>query len=107
MVTERAQGFPVRLRAPHDLSFLDAFGRVFLVLDQMSSGMLGFGVTGSQGRLYLKYAGAATLNCPNDPRLAVERLRSPRPGMSPPPSRTHRACIQRGLRIGIPRRVPL
>lgn len=75
MWIEQVQGHPVRLRAPHDLSFLDTFGRVFMVLDQMTSGALGFGVESEQGRLYIKYAGAQTINCPYDPRIAVERLR--------------------------------
>lgn len=75
MITEYVQGLAVRLKAFHDLSWVERFGRPFLVLDQLSSGMLCFGVENQQGRLFLKYAGAPCLNYPNNPRIAIDKLK--------------------------------
>lgn len=76
MITQLADGMPVRLKAFHDLSFLEHYGRVFSVFDEHSCGMLSFGLIGPKGqRLYLKYAGAPTINYPSDPALAVQKLR--------------------------------
>lgn len=69
-------GHSVRLKAFHDLSFVTRHGRVFSVFDQHSCGMLGFGLITDEGRrIYLKYAGAPTLNYPSDPSFAIEKLR--------------------------------
>lgn len=68
-------GLPVRLRAPHDLSFVARWGTVFAVLDEQDSGNLCLGVEGPGGRVFVKYAGAPTLRYDGDVAAAVERLR--------------------------------
>ena len=59
-VLQIVDGHKVRLKAPHDFGFLAQWGTVFTVLDQQDSGNLCFGVEGSDGRLFVKYAGAET-----------------------------------------------
>lgn len=69
------QGHAVQLKHFHDLSFVEGYGRVFKVFDQLSSGMLCFGMEGEQGRLFLKYAGAPCINYPSSPLQAIDKLR--------------------------------
>ena len=76
MTTLYIQDQPVRLRAFHDLSAVASLGQVFSVYDQLTSGLLAFGVQRGEHRLFIKYAGAPTLNYPSDPQRAVERLRN-------------------------------
>jgi serine/threonine-protein kinase len=73
-VTE-IDGIPVRLAAPHDLSFLARWGRAFAVLDEQDSGNLCFGMDGPQGRVFVKYAGARTMRFDGIVDDAVERAR--------------------------------
>lgn len=68
------QGLPVQLKAFHDLRFVGRYGRLFQVFDQLSSGMLCFGVQGKDGKLFLKYAGAPCVQYPSSPAMAVEKL---------------------------------
>ena len=75
MIKRMLDGIPVRLKAPHDLGWLSAFGRVFCVFDHLISGNLCFGVENPAGRLFIKYAGAQTINCAGDPGAAVMALR--------------------------------
>lgn len=65
----------VRLRAPHDLSFLARWGTVFRVLDEQDSGNLCFGVQRGDIRLFIKYAGAPTLRYDGHLDDAVRRNR--------------------------------
>jgi serine/threonine protein kinase len=69
-------GLPVRLREPHDLGFLARWGTVFRVLDEQDSGNLCFGVDGPEGRVFVKYAGAATVRYDGVVADAVDRLRA-------------------------------
>ena len=66
---------PVRLRAPHDLSFTARWGSVFAVLDQQDSGNLCLGVEGPAGRVFVKYAGAPTARYDGAVETAVTRAR--------------------------------
>jgi methyltransferase (TIGR00027 family) len=75
MVGRSVDGRTVRLREPHDLSFLARWGRVFRVLDDQDSGNLCFGVSGAQGKLFVKYAGAETVRYSGDPVDAIKRAR--------------------------------
>lgn len=68
-------GLPVRLKAPHDLSWISRFGRVFCVFDQLISGHLGLGIEDGGNRYFVKYAGAPTLGYAGDPRTAAAKLR--------------------------------
>jgi serine/threonine-protein kinase len=74
IVTE-VDGMPVRLRAPHDLSFTRRWGTVFAVLDQQDSGNLCLGVEGPAGRMFVKYAGAPTARYDGTVEAAVGGLR--------------------------------
>lgn len=76
MHIESVDGLPVRLRAPHELSFLTRWGRVFRVFDEQDSGNLCFGVEGEGGRVFVKYAGAPTLRYEGSTREAIERSRA-------------------------------
>jgi len=69
----------VQLRAFLVLSAIAALGRVVRVYYQLTSGLLAFGIQRGDRRLFVKYAGAPTLNYPSDPKLAVERLRRAAP----------------------------
>lgn len=76
MHIESVDGLPVRLRAPHELSFLARWGRVFRVFDEQDSGNLCFGVEGEGGRVFVKYAGAPTVRYEGSMREAIERSRA-------------------------------
>ncbi len=77
-----AAGYPVyeidgiqfSLRALTDLNWIKGYGTVFRILDQLPSGNLCFGVEGPYGRLFIKYAGAQTLNYGGRPEDAVKWL---------------------------------
>lgn len=68
-------GIAFQLRAFADLSWVRGYGRVFWAMDQGSSGNLCFGVDGPYGRLFIKYAGAQTVNYGGKPEDAVHWLR--------------------------------
>ena len=57
-----------------DLFWLRAYGQVFWIQDQLFSGNLCFGVDGPYGRLFIKYAGAKTVNYRGKPTDAVKIL---------------------------------
>ena len=67
-------GIPFRLRQWADLSWIGGYGRVFQVMDQLTSGNLCFGVEGPYGRLFIKFAGAETVNCAGTAEDAVRWL---------------------------------
>lgn len=75
MIVTELDGLPVRLRAPHDLSFAALWGRVFAVLDQQDSGNLCLGIEGPAGRVFVKYAGAPTPRYDGAVGTAVANLR--------------------------------
>ena len=55
-------GLPYQAWTEPDLSWLTGYGRVFRVLDRQSTAHLLFGVDGPYGKLFIKYAGARTVN---------------------------------------------
>lgn len=65
----------VRLRESHDLRFLTDIGEVFCVFDEQDSGNICFGVDNGYERLFVKYAGARTIDFHGEPSEAVDRLR--------------------------------
>ncbi len=79
MITQLVQHHPVRLRAFHDLGWLDDWGQVFAVYDQLTDGTLGFGAMLGEHKYYLRYAGAPTLEYAEAPETAVTRLKSAAP----------------------------
>ena len=72
-------GVPYRAIEEPDLHWLRPYGTVFQVLDRQFSGNLCFGVAGSYGRLFIKYAGARTLNDRGKPEDAIFTLQSAMP----------------------------
>ena len=75
MIVTEVDGLPVRLDAPHDLSFTARWGRVFAVLDQQDSGNLCLGIEGPAGRVFVKYAGAPTMRYNGSIQAAVMQAR--------------------------------
>ncbi|NLC32315.1 MAG: hypothetical protein GX781_03355 [Clostridiales bacterium] len=76
MIVQTLGGHALRLREPHDLSFIENYGKIFNIYDEHTCGMLSFGLITSEGRrIYLKYAGAKTINYPSDPIRIVQKLR--------------------------------
>lgn len=69
----------VRLREYHDFSFLKQFGEVFSVFDEQDSGNISFGVDTGIEKLFVKYAGAKTIDYSGDPGEVVERLKKAMP----------------------------
>lgn len=66
----------IRVKAWHDFSWLDEFGQVFCVFDQLISGNLCFGVESGSRKLFIKYAGAATMMYAGHPQAAIDRLKA-------------------------------
>ncbi len=62
-----------------ELDWLAPYGRVFTVWDRQFSGNLCFGVEGPYGRLFIKYAGARTVNYRGKPRSAILQLQDAMP----------------------------
>jgi serine/threonine protein kinase, bacterial len=69
----------VRLRDPHDFSFLRKHGQVFRVFDENDSGNISFGVVQGDRKLFVKYAGARTINFQGEPCQAIARLKAAMP----------------------------
>ncbi len=63
------------LKKQHDFAWLRDWGRVFAVFPLQDSGNLCFGVSDGHRKLFVKYAGAETVNYPGSPQDAVERLK--------------------------------
>jgi serine/threonine-protein kinase len=63
------------LKEEHDFSWLNDMGDVFAVFDQQDSGNICFGVQQNRKKIFVKYAGAKTLNFPGQPKEAVQRLK--------------------------------
>lgn len=87
---QQIDGIPFQTREAVALDWLAVYGRVFQVLDQQPSGNLCFGVAGPYGRLFIKYAGARTINFMGRPEDAVATLRNAMPLYA----RTHPALTQ-------------
>jgi serine/threonine-protein kinase len=64
-----------QLREEQCFDWLADLGRVFAVFDQQDSGNLCFGVESNGRKLFIKYAGAGTVDYAGDPEDAVLRLR--------------------------------
>lgn len=73
---QEADGVFFETREPVNLTWLQPYGRVFYVFDRLTSGNLCLGVEGAFGRLFVKYAGARTLNYTGRTQDAVVTLRT-------------------------------
>lgn len=74
MVQQTIGSVTFGLKEAQDFSWLDGFGRVFCVFDQLISGNLCFGVENPKQRLFIKYAGANTLMYAGQKQAAMEKL---------------------------------
>lgn len=72
-------GLPYQARQEPDLRWLKPYGRVFRIFDQQQSGNLCFGMEGDYGKLFIKYAGARTVNYSGRPGDAVMTLQNAMP----------------------------
>lgn len=72
-------GVPYLALEEPDLRWLRPYGTVFRVMDRQYSGSLCFGVEGRFGRLFVKYAGAKTVNYRGKPQNAVAALKEAMP----------------------------
>ncbi len=72
-------GVPYLALEEPELSWLRPYGTVFRVMDKQYSGNLCFGVDGPFGRLFIKYAGARTVNYRGKPENAVAALKDAMP----------------------------
>lgn len=63
-----------RLKAPRVFDFLNRYGEVFAVFDQNDSGNISFGVRNKHEKLFIKIAGADTVNACCNPEVAVKTL---------------------------------
>jgi len=68
-------GVSFELREKHDFRWLHDVGKVFVVFDRQHSGNLCFGVETSSVKVFVKYAGAKTIEYKGEPQGAVSRLR--------------------------------
>lgn len=68
-----------RLKERHDFGWLKELGEVFCVFAEQDSGNISFGVESEEGKKFVKYAGAKTLQYPGEPEDAIERLKSSAP----------------------------
>lgn len=67
------------VKAAHDFSFLDRYGKVFRAFDRNDSGNISFGLEKEGERFFLKYAGAETVAGGVSPAEAVAILRRSMP----------------------------
>lgn len=79
MITIVHDNLKIQLKSWHDLSWLQGFGRVFCVFDQLISGNLCFGVDDGERKYFIKYAGSPTMMYAGDTQAAVDRLRAAYP----------------------------
>jgi serine/threonine-protein kinase len=79
MVTIYLDNMSVRLREDHDFRFLRHLGKVCCVFDEQDSGNICFGVATGTERVFVKYAGAKTIDFSGNPEDAVDRLKKAMP----------------------------
>ena len=74
---EHINGFPIRLKEPFDLSFINDMGTLFWVLDTQGSGNLCFGIEKARKKYFAKFAGARMINDHDlSPEDAIARLKA-------------------------------
>lgn len=75
MVLKSIDGINLKLSIDHDFSWLKNYGTVFKIYDDKDSGNVLFRVEKENQRLFIKYAGAYTLQYNHDAQSAVKRLK--------------------------------
>lgn len=78
-ITLQMDGIAFDLREKTDLSWIRPYGKVFYVYDRLTSGNLCFGVEGKYGKLFIKFAGARTVNYAGRPEDAIFTLQKAMP----------------------------
>lgn len=74
-VTVQLQNRAFELQTIHDFAWLDSMGEVIAVFDQQDSGNISFGIKQEDGqKIFVKYAGAETINYQGDVREAILQL---------------------------------
>lgn len=58
-----------------DFSWISQYGEVFCVFDQNDSGNISFGVDNGQGKVFIKFAGAKTINSGTSVEKAIQHLK--------------------------------
>ncbi|GIP36483.1 serine/threonine-protein kinase [Paenibacillus sp. J2TS4] len=76
MITKLIDGVSFELKEDFDFYFLSEYGKVFTVFDKQDSGYLCFGVQNENQKLFLKMAGAATLESNVSIDEAISRLQT-------------------------------
>lgn len=79
MIAQTLDDITFRLREPHDFGFLQDIGQVFHAFDEQDSGNICFGVDTGSERLFVKYAGARTIESNHEPQDAIDRLKRAMP----------------------------
>ncbi len=74
MIKLEVNGLGLELKTFHDFSWLKDYGHVFCVFDRLISGNLCLGTELNGEKLFIKYAGASTLNYAGSPQRAIDRL---------------------------------
>lgn len=69
-------GLPYKLKAPYDLDFIEAYGKVFKIFDDQDSGNICFGTEKDGQKFFVKYAGAPTESYDGTPEDAIKRLKN-------------------------------
>ena len=67
-------GIPFEAWEEPDLRWIKTYGTVFRIWDRQQTGNLCFGVSGSYGKLFIKYAGARPVNYQGEPADAIYTL---------------------------------
>lgn len=75
IIKKEINGVYFELKEDHDFSWLNKFGNIFCVFDKQDSGNICFGVKRKNEKLFIKYAGAKTLNYNGDIKIAVANLK--------------------------------
>ena len=63
------------LKQNFNFQWLNKYGTVFCVFDQQDSGNICFGVTKNKNKLFIKFAGAPTINYNGSAKDAIERMK--------------------------------
>lgn len=63
-----------KLKEMHDFEWLKSYGKVFCVFDQQDSGNICFGVQRDNEKVFIKYAGAKTVEYDGDIEKAISEL---------------------------------
>jgi serine/threonine protein kinase len=76
IIQQNIDGVSFNLKVEEEFSFLNRFGEVFCVFDQNDSGNINFGVKKQNGeKLFIKVAGAQTMNSFRTPEETVNALK--------------------------------